>query len=510
MLQRDLEILRHYLGVDLLRYTINYPNLQEGDNLEKLDLNNHQEIVLERLSSLIRKIRLDYIDNKGIGDGVEHQLHRINPTLFVNFRKLCGGEDYKSKWENDAVMQFLFLAARKNYPILLINNQSAFKQQPIFSDSQASYEEFIRIVKDDILNNLTNGKEGFDYRFQFTTQCGFKSLKQVSSAYNTIIIRSFMNCCNEMFYDFDSLMTEIEKSISLLRDLARKKEVEFKSYVCLRGISFLNFKELNLRNAQLKQLPSLSALGIHTKSVGVKHTTHISGGILKVIHNTRIEALDSDVSNGLTNDQHDHQNKIVDAFKFALIFAYNETDGISACIFESGFPLLDLEYISNRDRPKKYYRVKSEDIPKIIEWFDLFYNNDIKSLEITLKRLESAIFANKTPEDSIVDAFIAWESMFSGRGDTTIKVTGSIAKFLKNDFTERENLYKELKKLYNLRSEIVHGKPKKSKELEKENIRFVRKRIISIGIECLSKLLKDEDLLKLDPEKRVNKVLLMN
>lgn len=128
-----------------------------------------------------------------------------------------------------------------------------------------------------------------------------------------------------------------------------------------------------------------------------------------------------------------------------------------------------------------------------------------------MNRLEYAIFERNNLEDSIVDAIIAWEGMFSEAFETTFKVTGSLSKFLNCSENPKE-FHKKLKNLYNLRSVIVHGKDDKSakKRLEQSEIEKTRNEVIKIALDCLYKLLNDDNLIKMTASERVNHILLFS
>ncbi|MBJ6911797.1 hypothetical protein JG661_21260, partial [Vibrio cholerae] len=72
---------------------------------------------------------------------------------------------------------------------------------------------------------------------------------------------------------------------------------------------------------------------------------------------------------------------------------------------------------------------------------------------------------------------------------------------------ERESFLNRLKKLYGLRSDLVHGK--RSKFMNNENMDELRSEVIAIGIDAITKLLADEKLLKLTPAERVKEILIM-
>ena len=98
--------------------------------------------------------------------------------------------------------------------------------------------------------------------------------------------------------------------------------------------------------------------------------------------------------------------------------------------------------------------------------FKQFSDVNLEHINIPLQRLKNAIFERSHPEDAIVDAIIAWEGMFSEAFETSFKVTASMAKYLAEP-ADRDEFYQRLRKLYALRSDIVHGK--KSKLMTRAN-----------------------------------------
>lgn len=96
--------------------------------------------------------------------------------------------------------------------------------------------------------------------------------------------------------------------------------------------------------------------------------------------------------------------------------------------------------------------------------------------------------------------------MFSQAYETTFKVTGSLAKYL-SDSANRPEMLKRLKGLYDLRSNLVHGKA--SKDSSKEDIESIRSEVVRIGLNCLKKLLQDDRLLLMSPTERVNDLLVL-
>ncbi|WP_233357964.1 hypothetical protein, partial [Vibrio cholerae] len=67
----------------------------------------------------------------------------------------------------------------------------------------SDYESFISLVKGDILNKITNEKDGFEYAFTFKTIDGIEFYTQVCTACSIIVSRSFQNACNKMSYSLN-------------------------------------------------------------------------------------------------------------------------------------------------------------------------------------------------------------------------------------------------------------------------------------------------------------------
>jgi Apea-like HEPN len=182
--------------------------------------------------------------------------------------------------------------------------------------------------------------------------------------------------------------------------------------------------------------------------------------------------------------------------------------GPAPVFFEIGFPLIDPgNYSYSESTHVQYIQIDQETKEKLAKWYGILGDKDLSKVRTPLNRLQYAIFERRNPEDAIVDAIIAWEGMFSEAFETTFKVTSSMAKFLRSG-EDRRKLFERLKKLYQLRSDLVHGK--ESKSSKKENMENVRAEVIDIGLECLTKIIDDDFLLSIDSSERIKEILLYN
>ncbi|MFK4088778.1 hypothetical protein ACI2LF_31980 [Kribbella sp. NPDC020789] len=78
-------------------------------------------------------------------------------------------------------------------------------------------------------------------------------------------------------------------------------------------------------------------------------------------------------------------------------------------------------------------------------------------LEVAIRRLLQARGSQRSIDDIFIDAVMVWENLFGGAGETTLRITTSLAWLLAKDYESRKALAKELKDIYTLRSRIVHG-----------------------------------------------------
>ncbi len=81
------------------------------------------------------------------------------------------------------------------------------------------------------------------------------------------------------------------------------------------------------------------------------------------------------------------------------------------------------------------------------------------SIAIAVRRVTSAIRERWDKADSLIDAVVAWENLFGGRDvmETTFRITSALAILLEADPADRRQKRKELAKVYDVRSRVLHG-----------------------------------------------------
>jgi hypothetical protein len=139
--------------------------------------------------------------------------------------------------------------------------------------SMSNFNEFTMLVKDDMLNQITNKKSDLDYAFQLKTSDGLEFSTQVYTACIAIITRAFYDSCNRMNYTLPSVLGAIENYIDSLRRLAEGSVMKYSSFIGIQGLRFNGFESIEFPGAVLRQFRSISNPGLHTNRTVVSHSS---------------------------------------------------------------------------------------------------------------------------------------------------------------------------------------------------------------------------------------------
>jgi hypothetical protein len=103
-------------------------------------------------------------------------------------------------------------------------------------------------------------------------------------------------------------------------------------------------------------------------------------------------------------------------------------------------------------------QLTEEEVSQWQAWFGLLGAPGAERIGIALSRVLRAVGERRDPVDVLIDAVIAWENIFgSSQGESTLRVTASIARLLEDDAAKRDALRSRLADIYKLRSKAVHG-----------------------------------------------------
>jgi hypothetical protein len=133
-------------------------------------------------------------------------------------------------------------------------------------------------------------------------------------------------------------------------------------------------------------------------------------------------------------------------------------------------------------------------------------HNHPRHLDLAATRLIGAAGERHDPADALIDAVIAWESMFgSGGGEVATRLSVSMALLLSRaSGVSARDLAGEIKRIYNHRSKLVHGAVRPTGELHASS-----KRAIELGFAVLQAIHNDPAIRSLEKsQQRSDHVLL--
>jgi hypothetical protein len=134
------------------------------------------------------------------------------------------------------------------------------------------------------------------------------------------------------------------------------------------------------------------------------------------------------------------------------------------------------------------YQLAADGLNDWAHWIADVDTRRVASVEVAIRRTIRAAVERSDPSDALVDAVIAWENLVGSReGEPTLRVTAALAWLLEDDPGNRRTRQTALKKLYNLRSDVVHGNRPLDGPEAVQGSRDAR----SVAVDALRKLFRD-------------------
>jgi hypothetical protein len=143
-----------------------------------------------------------------------------------------------------------------------------------------------------------------------------------------------------------------------------------------------------------------------------------------------------------------------------------------------------------------------EDLSDFKHWFNAALTAD-SSLAVAGRRLVIASGERADIDDAFVDAVIAWESMLGASTEIAFRLSAAAARLLYTNVADaRESSYRKFKKLYALRSKILHG--------SNEGVdSTIRDEAIDVGIAIFKAILLSPELAAVSSSDRRSELILL-
>ena len=505
--------IQQQVGIPFLQYILNYNQPFSHDNsIEEISFTSEQESVLYDLQNLLEQCGEETARNPLLGKTfflIQEGMQKN--SRFNQYRKTCDGDiiNYKS---NNEVENFLTQYLINIYPALLIYSiAETHRTEPYNLEIIGDSDFFIELLKkDDNFSKLVLVENSFG-RISYLLENGASSTSLQPFILFDIIYRCFLTCCYRVNYSLEETIKELTQTLDTLKKIANQEEFEYSTFRGLYGLKIRQMKDFRIgSNTIVRPIDSLynPALAVRETS-SILSNDGIAGAVIEFKRTARsIPLKEKNISLAYS----DHEViEFVKHLKMSIVFTTKLVHSpFEETFYDMNLPLLKNLYFKRPLHSGGVGIINMENRQQIESWIESFNKVDISTVSVPLKRLRYAIFERRQPEDSLLDAFIAWEGMFSGKTETTFQVAGSIAKFLEDEPTERKKQFERLKKLYSFRSNLTHGDPEEHLLLKKGNINDLRNEVIEIGLKCLKKLLQYPELLKMNPQERVNYLLVFS
>ncbi len=131
--------------------------------------------------------------------------------------------------------------------------------------------------------------------------------------------------------------------------------------------------------------------------------------------------------------------------------------------------------------------LSADDVDEWAAWLRRIRAAQADNLGVAVSRLLRAVSERSDPHDALVDTVICWEALFGSQHEATFRVSTAMARLLRSTLAERVELQREVRDLYSLRSNIVHGRATKNDE-----VTTGARRALEITVEVLRTLYRDQ------------------
>jgi hypothetical protein len=182
--------------------------------------------------------------------------------------------------------------------------------------------------------------------------------------------------------------------------------------------------------------------------------------------------------------------------------------GVPLAMWDASFIPFSAAYGSSSEGSTGRFVARPPDLTdraaEIAEWSRLIEAEHDTNMDLAVRKLISAAAQRHDPADSLIDSVMIWENIVGATSETVFRVTASIAKLLRESAQERRSLQRELRKLYDLRSRVVHGEA-----VDLSSLQPAADRSLQIAVELLRcSYRRGASWLRLSSQERALSVLL--
>ncbi|MGW7070657.1 hypothetical protein ACWGII_03005 [Streptomyces sp. NPDC054855] len=452
---------------------------------------------------------------------VSRRIIRKDVSNTSAIRQMCGGTLDVPRCEGDEVHTTLIDYASDIYPAFLVARPDSewFTSGAFHNpDDQKGASLFHKaVLKDTKLRylfpeSLEIDPEALDHSSLHNIdsliyfELGQGGTYQLALFAHHILNSAYMRCVVNGDDSFKSYIAAVGQNLTDARALASGRAVKIPVAIGFSNISISDVDSVQLPGGRLRRVaPADKSFLPPQVSVDTLLVLDVPMKIVAKVKHPRESGDDSDaVWDRVTPAFRKWQDSLqwnVDCHRLALKLADTDThrSGAIQVLQAAVNPLNGSPTLSWSDGRVQTSATKIElDASKVDDvsgWVSSVIDRHPRSLRVAMRRILSAASSRTDPVDSLVDAVLAWENMFSDSPETSLRVCGSLSLLLEPvDRSKRKVLVKELTEIYGTRSSILHGS---AKEPALETVVKHGDRALEVAVEAMRRLYLNPTLLEL-------------
>ncbi|WP_146075373.1 HEPN domain-containing protein [Streptomyces sp. Ru71] len=520
------EIVKHF-GGPFIEHCL---NLAPNEFSPTIKLSDKQQEVLSAMQHIVLEAQAHqdpFITHLHVSQRVGYS-SQLGASLANLWRTHCGGDLAQSR-SDDAVENALLALAVEAYPQFLLPpapRPNVHAPSPLFYGHPQSQEIAKQILLDPTLSRLfpeapeasTYEGDGMEIQSTAVWSNGTSGTMQLGMLPAALLRSGAIKLAETS--TIDDYFDGVRRALRHVRSLASKKATKVPALIGLASLELVGVDRLEFKGGLLR-LPTVRDIELlmGAENVVAVLEVEVNLQLLSVSPFNPIQADDDSFMRRFEQNRPRFEKfsrefrRTIDLACLTMLLASAPGQYIAPVEMATAVHNPATLGMSAGMSPYKYpvstfgtTPVDRESAASIEFWASKVAEHPL-SLDMTMRRLLSAVSRRLDPLDSFIDAVICWENMFgTGEGEVSFRVSGAIAHLMEpSDPAARKKLFDEVKAMYGTRSKLVHG----AKEPSPRDSVDQMMRAVDISIQCLRLLYEKPHLLAVGSSGERGRMLLL-
>ncbi|MFT5421245.1 MAG: hypothetical protein ACI9D5_002000 [Candidatus Endobugula sp.] len=523
----DIPIHVKALGTQLLSYILDLPEneiqilIEKGGNITP---ERAQAIIT--LQGFTNQIVSQRTRNQVLEDGdlmhMSTAIAQDGHHIFNNIRREIIKKPVIKQY-TDPLMQALSQICVECFPVFMLpkkrNNFGFMLIIPHFRG--ALKKEFCdALLNDPDISGIFPEKEDYmKNSYQIYTSTGRGGGVQICGFYRLLIENSYTLMRMRNKFSVEDLLDSAEENLAMIRKAIRGEKFKVPIILCFKGAWLSSDAVITAFNGTITSLHDGIKDIIYPQGLPPGFNDQKHAGFIYISEvDYKINIMDKMPVNavgkwpdGLLYDA-EKTEEIAKNISFSFLMAINReelisVEKISSFIFD---PLIygnSTSWNMYKNNICTPIEMTEQEGQNIIEWCNTVSKISDAKFLLAKRRLQSALTERENPIDGLIDCVIGLENLFGERSEISFSVAIAASKLLEKDLSKRKETFLDVKKIYGLRSKIIHGG---DNILNHDEMMVRRNQAASYLIQCFRKLyLEHEELLQLTSAERSRELALL-